>query len=155
MSEAGAQVALRQATLADVDELVDLLGQLFEMESDFEVDPAKQAAGLRLLIESGRGCVLVAEYDRRVIAMCSVQIYISTAEGGEVGLLEDMVVSREITGCGIGRRLLSAMEAWAAQKGLTRLQLLADRHNAPALAFYDRMGWSRTQLICLRKSLAV
>lgn len=31
------------------------------------------------------------------------------------------------------------------------MQLVADRNNTQALAFYDRLGWRRTQLLCLRK----
>jgi hypothetical protein len=34
---------------------------------------------------------------------------------------------------------------------MKRLQLLADAENEPALAFYGKSGWKRTQLICLRK----
>lgn len=149
------EVTLRTATPGDVGALAALLGELFETEADFEVDRAKQIAGLRLLIDSSKDCVMVAESTGSIVAMCSVQTFISTAEGGRVGMLEDMVVARACTGQGVGRRLLSAMEDWAAQHGLTRLQLLADRTNHGALAFYRRMGWSQTQLICLRKAPAV
>ena len=39
----------------------------------------------------------------------------------------------------------------AASKKVSRLQLLADRNNSPALTFYDKAGWQMTELICLRK----
>ena len=45
----------------------------------------------------------------------------------------------------------AAIEAWARARGATRLQLLADRENAPALAFYARVGWRATRLVCLRR----
>jgi hypothetical protein len=35
---------------------------------------------------------------------------------------------------------------------VSRLQLLADRSNVPALDFYRIMGWHMTELICLRIS---
>jgi hypothetical protein len=38
-------------------------------------------------------------------------------------------------------------------QGMTRLQLLADKSNSPALAFYTRQGWQSTQLFALRKGL--
>ena len=54
-------------------------------------------------------------------------------------------------GLGLGRRLLEAIEAWAAARGASRLQLLADRENAPALRFYARTGFGPTRLVCLRR----
>ncbi len=83
--------------------------------------------------------------------MVTVQLVVSTAEGGASGLLEDMVVQEEARGGGIGARLLQAAEGWAFERGATRIQLLADRMNLPALRFYRRMGWSGTQLVCLRR----
>ncbi len=45
---------------------------------------------------------------------------------------------------------LASLVSWSVKRGLTRLQLLADRNNRPALDFYRRIGWRSTQLICLR-----
>jgi hypothetical protein len=39
---------------------------------------------------------------------------------------------------------------WARASGLARLQLLADRRNRLALAFYDRLAFQATNMICLR-----
>lgn len=86
-----------------------------------------------------------------VVGMCTAQILISTAEGGMVALVEDMVVDARYRGMGIGRQLMSAIEGWAQKRRISRLQLLADRTNFSALDFYDKMGWRPTQLICLRR----
>ncbi|AAU90674.1 acetyltransferase, GNAT family [Methylococcus capsulatus str. Bath] len=146
-------ILIRPAETRDIEAMVELLGTLFSIEADFTFDPDRQRRGLALLIGSSADRVLVAECEGRVIGMCSVQTLISTAEGGPVGLVEDMVVAREFRGKGIGRRLLGEIERWAADAGLTRLQLLADRTNEPALTFYGRRGWERTALIGLRKML--
>jgi GNAT superfamily N-acetyltransferase len=83
--------------------------------------------------------------------MATVQIVISTAEGGLVGLVEDVVVQEDRRGCGVGRCLMAALVSWAEGRGLSRLQLLADRTNFGALDFYNQAGWLPTRLICLRK----
>ena len=142
-------VIIRAAEPRDLDALLGLLESLFSIEADFEFDASKQRAGLSLLI--GGACVLAAEREGRVVGMCTVQTVISTAEGGPVGWVEDVAVAPDCAGQGIGRELLAQAEAWAAQHGLTRLQLLADRNNAPALGFYGHLGWSRTDLVALRK----
>lgn len=146
-----ASIIIRSAEPRDVDGMVALLKSLFGIEADFDFDEAQQRAGLRLLLQSGSARVLVAEAAGRVVGMCSVQTVVSTAEGGLSGWVEDVVVAGDCQGRGIGRALLEQLEAWATGHGVTRLQLLADRNNAAALGFYERMGWDGTALVALRK----
>lgn len=144
---------IRDARKADLDALVDLLEVLFSIESDFAIDAERQREGLALIL-AGKGkqrCIKVAEMDGQPVGMCTAQILISTAEGGPVGLIEDMVVLPGYRNQGIGGQLMLSIEAWALEQNVTRLQLLADRTNFPALDFYDKMGWRPTQLICLRR----
>lgn len=143
---------IRSAARSDLDALVSLLGVLFSIEADFRPDPERQRRGLlRALTDPDRAGVLVAERAGAVIGMVTAQLVVSTAEGGASAWIEDMVVAAPERGRGVGRRLLEAIEAWATARGASRLQLLADRENAPALAFYARLGWSATRLVCLRR----
>jgi ribosomal protein S18 acetylase RimI-like enzyme len=152
-------VTIRRATAADVDALVRLLAELFSIEADFRPDVARQRRGLALLFAApAEKLVLVAEREAAerdrppaVVGMVSVQLVVSTAEGGLSGLVEDMVVAAGERGRGTGRLLLVRAEAWARARGTTRLQLLADRENPPALRFYERLGWRGTRLVCLRR----
>jgi ribosomal protein S18 acetylase RimI-like enzyme len=144
---------MRSAEPADLDSLVSLLAALFAIEEDFVFDEAKQRRGLSLMLENERGCVLVAEAEGLVIGMCSGQLLVSTAEGGLSLLVEDVVVDEQWRGRGIGRLLMAAISDWAREKKVSRLQLLADRNNIPALDFYRSLGWQTTELICLRTFL--
>ncbi|MFA9459552.1 GNAT family N-acetyltransferase [Thiohalorhabdus sp. Cl-TMA] len=145
---------VRPAEEADLEAMIGLLRQLFALEVDFGADPECQRRGLRsLLARPGQARVLVAEGAGAVRGMCSVQSVVSTAEGGLVGWLEDLVVAEGWRGRGLGRCLLRAACAWARQQGLSRLQLVADRSNAPARDFYWRQGWDSTQLVVLRRRL--
>ena len=145
-------VAIRTARPEDIPPMTDLLAELFNIEPDFSPDVEKQVRGLSVLIAGppGKALVLVAELDGLVIGMATVQTLISTAEGSRVGLVEDVVVHRNVRGRGIGTRLIETIVAWARSQGLKRLQLLADRGNHPALDFYESRNWSSTRLICLR-----
>jgi GNAT superfamily N-acetyltransferase len=146
---------IRPACTADLDPMVRLLGELFALEADFAPDPDRQRFGLALMLSDRRHrAVLVAERGAAVIGMVTAQLLVSTAEGGLSALVEDLVVERSARGGGVGRALLDAIERWALEQGATRLQLLADRANAPALAFYDRAGWATTQLVCRRRKPA-
>lgn len=143
---------IRSAVAADISALVGLLQQLFSLETDFVPDAQKQRRGLELLLQRPQqAVVLVALHDDEIVGMCSVQILISTAEGGEVALVEDVVVDAAWRGEGVGSALLEALQRWGQERGLSRLQLLADRGNTSALDFYYRRGWSPTQLSAWRR----
>lgn len=145
------KIDIRRARQEDMDSLTVLLKVLFAIEKDFTFEETAQRQGLQLLLESASGCILVAEIDRAVVGMCTGQLTISTAEGGLSLLVEDVVVERKWRGLGIAREMLDTLAQWAAGLGVSRLQLLADRNNAAALKFYDRLGWQQTRMICLRK----
>ncbi len=147
--------AIEPAVYADVPALVSLLAQLFSIERDFAIDSRRQQRGLELLIAQSpeHSVVMVARDDRRsAIAMASAQLAISTAEGAPSAWIEDVVVAPEYRRKGIGRALLQSLLDWAEAQGATRAQLLADQANEPALEFYRRLGWTRTQFIALRRS---
>ena len=133
--------------------MVGLLDLLFAIEADFRPDPARQRQGLALLLDDRRAKVLVAELTDGVVGMCTGQLVVSTAEGGPALLVEDVVVDPDHRGRGIGRAMLAALADWARGRGVRRLQLLADANNGPALAFYDRLGWRATALVCWRLTL--
>lgn len=145
------QVLVRRAGRGDIGALTNLLKTLFNIEEDFTFDQARQQRGLQLLLENPASCVLVAQINGTVGGMCSSQLTISTAEGSLALLVEDVVIEKEWHALGIGRQLLDGIAQWAAEHGAYRMQLLADRQNAEALKFYNRLGWEQTQLICLRK----
>lgn len=149
------EVCIREAERRDVEAMTALLSALFAIEQDFTPDPVRQRRGLlRLLDEPGAARLFVAERGERVLGLCAVHRLFSTAEGAPVGLVEDVIVAEDARGTGVGRRLLCHAETWAARQGMTRLQLLVDADNAPALTFYKRLGWSPTRLVCRRKGLS-
>jgi len=149
-------IRIRPAELADMNALLFLLHMLFSIEEDFSFDEILQSRGLKMMLENTENrCIMVAECENKVVGMCSVQILISTAEGGPAGLVEDLAVHPNYRNRNIGRTLLKEIGKWAAEKGATRVQLLADRNNAAALGFYEKLNWKSTQLICLRKTQPV
>jgi ribosomal protein S18 acetylase RimI-like enzyme len=144
------------AAPADMEALVLLLRVLFAIEPDFAIDPTRQRRGLELLLaDPQRATVLVARSstDRSILGMVTGQLVISTAEGSPSLWVEDLIVHQHARTRGVGCALLSALLAWARDHGVTRAQLLADAHNAPALAFYEHLGWQRTNMFARRLRL--
>lgn len=147
-------VRVERARHEDIPALCRLLAALFAIEADFSADAGRQHRGLELLLAqpADRAAVLVARAGGGTpVGMAAAQLVISTAEGAPSAWIEDVVVDRQYRNRGIARLLLRRLSVWAQDNGATRLQLLADRDNAPALEFYGRLGWKPTQLVAWRR----
>lgn len=142
------------ATEADLPALADLLRELFAIESDFAPDRGRQLAGLRLILDDpGIGRLFVLRVGGEVAGMANALFTVSTAEGCRVLLLEDVIVGRAHRGNGLGRKLVEHVCEWAKSQGMPRVTLLADRNNAPALAFYERLGFEKSAMTVRRRRL--
>src|SRR6186997_68235 len=121
-------IVIEPATEADLDELSEMLGELFSQEGDFRPDKDKQLRGLRLIFEQpSRGRVFVLRRNGAIVGMINLLFTISTAEGGFVMLLEDLVVHKEYRSHGYGSMLLDYAIEFARQKNFRRITLLTDR----------------------------
>jgi GNAT superfamily N-acetyltransferase len=142
------------ATTEDIPALCELLGILFAQEAEFQPDRSLQAAGLREIIDfPERGQILVLR-DRGVPrGMVNLLFTVSTALGGRVAILEDMIVHPDHRGGGAGSRLIQGGIDFARSVGCRRLTLLTDRANDTAQRFYARHGFAPSGMVTMRLSL--
>jgi GNAT superfamily N-acetyltransferase len=144
-------VVIEPATEADLDELSEMLGELFAQEGDFRPDREKQLRGLRLIFEQpSRGRVFVLRQNGAIVGMINLLFTISTAEGGFVIVLEDLVVHKKYQGKGYGRRLLEHAIDFAKQKNFLRVTLLTDRPENVAQEFFRHHGFVESSMIPMR-----
>lgn len=137
-------IIIRRAQYHDLSVMAKLLEELFAIESDFKIDHAKQYAGLRRLYEKRQCDLLVAKHRNTVVGMVTMQPLVSTAEGGVIGVVEDLIVTTSMRGKGIGRRLLSEMASIAKEREYHRIQLAYDHRNEQAVDFYTKFGFEMT-----------
>lgn len=147
-------VTFSLATKDDLTAIVDLLTALFEQEADFEPDTSRQQRAVSdLLAHPEQGEILLARKPGRVIGMVSLLYLPSTAMGGRVALLEDMIIAADWRGQGYGQKLLSAAIDHARSRGCLRITLLTDRDNLPAQLFYQQQGFSLSAMVPMRHVL--
>jgi len=97
-----------------------------------EIEPAQVAPPL--------GALLVVEVDGQVVA-CGAVKPLDRAAG--IGEIKRMFVLAEHRGQGHSRRILTALEARAAELGYRRLQLETGLAQPEAMALYESAGWQR------------
>lgn len=139
------------ATPNDIPQLCELLELLFSQEAEFRPCRTTQAAGLQQIIDfPERGQILVLRDGGSVLGMVNLLFTVSTALGGRVAILEDMIVRPAHRGSGAGSMLLRAAINFARSVGCRRLTLLTDRTNESAQRFYRRHGFSPSEMVPLR-----
>lgn len=142
---------IEPATMDDLPELAELLFDLFSQEEDFVPDRERQMRGLRLIVEQpSRGRIFVLRSSNRIIGMINLLITISTAEGGFVLLLEDLVVHKDHRGQGYGAQLLNHAIDFAKKKDFLRITLLTDRPNKRSMRFYEKHGFVESGMVPMR-----
>jgi GNAT superfamily N-acetyltransferase len=146
---------IEQATLEDLPQLIDLLHDLFSQEGDFIPNRAKQMRGLRLILEQpSRGRIFVLRMNGQILGMINLLFTISTAEGGFVILLEDVVVHRDFRGRQFGEMLLQYAIDYGKKKDFQRITLLTDRLNEDGQRFFKAHGFFTSKMIPMRLVLS-
>jgi GNAT superfamily N-acetyltransferase len=142
---------LEAATLEDLPQLTELVMALLGQEEDFTPDRVKQEHGIRLILEQpNRGRIFVLRTDHSIIGMVNLQFTISTAEGGFVILMEDVIVHPMHRGQGYGTKLLQHAIQFAKEKKVRRITLLTDQISAESQRFFQRNGFQHSHMIPMR-----
>jgi len=145
---------IEKATPADIPALSELLSALFSQEAEFTPNSEAQAKGLNQIIGNPEvGAVLVAREGGQVVGMVNLLFTVSTALGGQVALLEDMVVSSQARGAGVGSELLDQAISFARAQGCKRITLLTDRENESAQRFYGKKGFVVSGMVPMRRDI--
>jgi GNAT superfamily N-acetyltransferase len=145
------ETRVEPATVEDLPALADLLHELFSKEADFRPDQVKQLRGLRLIIEQpNKGRIFVLRSYGKLLGMINLLFTISTAEGGAVIILEDLIVVQDHRSEGLGAELLDYALDFARQKDFPRITLLTDRLDEPAKKFFQRHGFRESGMMPMR-----
>jgi GNAT superfamily N-acetyltransferase len=136
---------LRPATPADVPQILAFVRDLAAYEREPDAVHATEADLLRDGFgETKRFDCLIAELtESATIIPVGFALYFhnySTWRGHAGIHIEDLYVSLEHRGKGIGKALLTRVAAIAVAEGCTRLQWDVLEWNTPAVGFYEQMG---------------
>ena len=142
------------ATIEDLPALTELVMDLMSRSDDFTPDRAVQERGLRLILEQpNRGRIFVVRNKDKIFGMVNLLFTISTARGGFVILMEDVVIHPDHRGQGYGRMLVDYVVDFAKQKNFKRITLLTDQISAESQQSFQQCGFQLSRMIPMRLSI--
>lgn len=143
---------VESATIEDLPALTELVMELFAISGDFSPDRTVQEKGLQLILEQpSRGRIFVLRNNHRIFGMVNLLFTISTARGGFVILMEDVVIHPAHRGQGYGTLLLKHVIDFAKQKNFKRITLLTDKISEESQEFFRKNGFEHSNMIPMRR----
>jgi GNAT superfamily N-acetyltransferase len=134
-------MTIRPATPSDVPTILRFIREL----ALYEREPSAVLATEADLLRDGFGptprfTALIAEIDQTPAGFALYFTSYSTWRGHHGIRLEDLYVTPDLRGQGIGRALLTHLACIAINEGCPRLEWDVLAWNAPAIAVYERLG---------------
>ena len=96
-----------------------------------------------VVADKGRGFVLLARADRRIIGLAYAATILSAEHSGLVAWLEELYVVPSYRSRGIGSALLAAVVEHADEAGVVAIDLEVDASHSRAESLYRRLGFHR------------
>jgi N-acetylglutamate synthase-like GNAT family acetyltransferase len=129
---------IRDARPADAESVAALIGELGYPTTADEITRRSAHA-----TEHGNGRILVAEVDGVVRGVATLyHIRHIHRTGGDICRITAFVITEALRGTGIGRALITAIEAHAAGSGCSRVEVTSATPRTGAHAFYRRLGYT-------------
>ncbi len=151
----GRHPAIREATAADVSRILELVVELAVYEKEPEAAQATPEQFVQALFPSESAPTAfahVAEVDGVVVGCAIWFLSFSTWTGTNGIWLEDLYVTPEHRGGGLGQALLAALAGICVERGYHRLEWWVLDWNTPSIGFYESIGavaqdeWTRFRL---------
>jgi len=135
--------SIRTAEPRDVPAILALVHELALYEKEPDAVEATEAHFREALFPQDHAPTAfahVAVVDGTVVGMAIWYVTFSTWLGGAGIWLEDLFVSPEHRGSGLGKGLLATLAAVCAERGYARLEWWVLKWNTPSIGFYDSIG---------------
>ncbi len=88
--------------------------------------------------------IYVAEYDKKIVGTFALLIMDNLAHRGEPSaIVEDVVISRELQGKGIGKEMMKYAMEISRKKGCYKMVLSSNLRREQAHKFYESLGFKK------------
>ena len=136
-------LTIRKANFEDLNALAflfDCYRQFYQKKADLAL--AKSFIAER--ISKQDSVIFVASNEaKNLIGFCQLYPSFCSVAAAKIGVLYDLFITETARKTGAGRALMLAAHEYAANNGMTRLDLSTAKNNHTAQALYESLGWQR------------
>jgi GNAT superfamily N-acetyltransferase len=141
-----AEIEIAPIADEEFEELLPLIASYQRFYEVAEIDEERNRAFFhRFLAPSEGGLLLGARRDGRLVGYACLYWHFSSLEAVESVLMNDLYVSEEARGEGVGRALIEATAEVARERGAPFVEWSTAPDNHTAQRLYDSTGAERTE----------
>jgi GNAT superfamily N-acetyltransferase len=129
---------IRPMAVEDLPAARRLLSQL-----GYPLEEEQLARRFAAVSEAREHAVFVADGKSHLVALCHIYARPALDKPPEA-VVQALVVDAASRGCGVGRAMMAAAEAWASGHGFGSVALASNVVRSEAHAFYEGIGYERT-----------
>lgn len=136
-------LTIRKANFEDLNALAflfDCYRQFYQQTADLAL--AKSFIAERISKQDSVIYVALNEA-KNLIGFCQIYPSYCSVAAAKIGVLYDLFITEAARKTGAGRALMLAAHEYAANNGMTRLDLSTAKNNHAAQALYESLGWQR------------
>ncbi|WP_148714491.1 GNAT family N-acetyltransferase [Chitinolyticbacter meiyuanensis] len=89
--------------------------------------------------------LLLADSGSGLLGLIAIHLLPQLHAPGLLGKVTGLVVTADARGQGVGRALLDAAARFARSQGAVRIEIISGNHRPEAHAFYQHLGYQRTE----------
>ena len=132
---------IRKIELNDLEEVFELLDELYENKIDYSIFTQKYKA----ILKDNNFYGIVAVENNKVVGVLIARIINRLAKRKNILFIDDLIVHREHRNTGIGKLLIQDATTYAISNDCGALELTSMIENVNAHKFYENNGFEKGQ----------
>jgi len=135
-------IIIRKANKSDLPIIIELMKELIEAMDDvegFDIDIVSE--NCHSLLNDVNSNIMVAEIDGHTVGVVKYSARRTFLHSGLSGLIDELVVTKDYRGKGIGKQLIFAVIERCEQLGCCEVELTTEYTNTNAIEFYKKCGF--------------
>ena len=147
-------IDIRRATDAEADDICRMLAVQLS-EHKVAIDEGALRNGVTGVLQcKEQGFFLVAVQAERIVGFSDVSFIWALEHGGRAGWLEELYVEPSLRNCGVGLKLLQAVQAECAVQGCAAIDIEIDIDHERVRSLYEKAGFTSLPRSRMVKRLA-
>lgn len=141
-------ILIREAKKSDLPGIEQLAAELVEaMDDTAGIGLSLVHKNCRDLLSDAHSYLLVAEIKGVIVGFIHLATRRTVLHRGLSGFIDELVITRDYRGQGIGKQLISSAIEKCRQLGCCEVEVSAEKTNSKARGFYKRCGFKERGIL--------